>query len=201
MASFYDGKLYSLLIDPQMNALHGLLANTIPKGIRVLDACCGTGALAFRLAPQSSEVVGVDLSPKMIEFAKRTQSKLGVENVSFHTGDVSRLSQFEDHAFAYATVIMAIHEMPGEARQPVLRELIRVAERVLLVDFASPMLWNLPGLRNRILEMMAGPRHFLNFRDYMRSGGLPPLLNKIGATIESERIIDQGTKVMITAQR
>ncbi|MFV1980135.1 MAG: class I SAM-dependent methyltransferase [Rhodothermia bacterium] len=81
------------------------------------------GPLAFRLAYQCSEVVGVDLSPRMIEHAKRRQSKLGIGNVSFHTGDVSRLDHFKDHAFAYATVVMAIHEMPREPRDAVLQEL------------------------------------------------------------------------------
>ena len=197
MTNLYDGKIYSLIIDPQMKGLHGLIAKQIPKGHRVLDACCGTGALAFRLASQCSEVVGVDLSPRMIEHAKRKQSKLGIGNVSFHTGDVSRLDHFKDHAFAYATVVMAIHEMPCEARDAVLQELTRVADRTLLVDFAAPMRWNLPGIRNRFFEALAGRRHFRCFRDYMRSGGLSPLFSKIGASVEAEQVIDKGNKVLV----
>ncbi len=40
-------------------------------GLRVLDAGCGPGAFAAWLVDQGAEVVGVDVSPKMIEHAQR----------------------------------------------------------------------------------------------------------------------------------
>lgn len=39
-------------------------------GQKVLDAGCGTGYLSVQLARRGADVVGVDISPKMIEFAK-----------------------------------------------------------------------------------------------------------------------------------
>ncbi|HXM36065.1 MAG TPA: class I SAM-dependent methyltransferase, partial [Pyrinomonadaceae bacterium] len=41
------------------------------SGKRVLDAGCGPGIYAQWLSDQGAEVVGIDSSPKMLEFAKR----------------------------------------------------------------------------------------------------------------------------------
>jgi magnesium-protoporphyrin O-methyltransferase len=40
------------------------------KGRRVLDAGCGTGALANELAKRGAHVIAIDLSPTLIELAK-----------------------------------------------------------------------------------------------------------------------------------
>lgn len=53
----------------------------VPKGARVLDLGCGTGDLLAELAP--SRAVGVDLSPAMIDIARKEHP--GYE---FHVGDV-----------------------------------------------------------------------------------------------------------------
>ncbi len=195
-SNLYDGRIYSTLVDPQMRRLHGLIEKQIPKGTRILDACCGTGALALRLASRNREVVGVDLSPKMIQYAKHECRKLECKNVRFSVGDVSHLDEFEDRAFDFATLVMAIHEMPREVRLPAILELLRIAQKVVVVDFGAPMPWNTAGIRNRFMEFSAGRRHFSNFRDYSSRSGLPPLLRDAGATILAERTIDSGTKLL-----
>jgi SAM-dependent methyltransferase len=53
----------------------------VPEGLKVLELGCGTGALLARLKPSLG--VGVDLSPRMIEIAKRKHPQL-----RFVVGDV-----------------------------------------------------------------------------------------------------------------
>jgi SAM-dependent methyltransferase len=53
----------------------------IPEGARVLDLGCGTGDLLAGLKPSIG--VGIDLSHKMIEIARRTHPEL-----EFHAGDI-----------------------------------------------------------------------------------------------------------------
>ena len=55
-------------------------------GRRVLDAGCGTGALAIEAAKRGAEVVAIDLSPTLVDLARqRTPSGLRVD---FRSGDM-----------------------------------------------------------------------------------------------------------------
>ena len=53
----------------------------------VLDIGCGSGVYGFAIAPRVRSVIGVDVSPKMIEAAERRAVVEGIDNVSFVTGD------------------------------------------------------------------------------------------------------------------
>src|ERR1700710_893401 len=59
------------------------------SGRRLLDAGCGTGALAIAPARRGAEVVAIDLSPRLVEIAgQRAPQDLGAGSVSFHVGDM-----------------------------------------------------------------------------------------------------------------
>lgn len=190
---FYDGRIYGRLVEPMMRNLHGFVAKQVAAVTRLLDAGCGTGGLAFRLAEQGRQVTGVDLSPRNIAYAERRRHTLGLENVRFEVGDASRLDQWDDGEFEVVTAVMVLHEMPAQSRAPVLAELARVGQRVMVVDFAAPMPKNLAGLRNRLIELTAGREHFGAFRDFTRRGGLDAVVTEAGLTVERERRVDSRT--------
>jgi ubiquinone/menaquinone biosynthesis C-methylase UbiE len=192
-SKFYDGATYGRLVEPLLDGVHGFVAERLPPGRRVLEACCGTGALARRLAKSGRQVVGVDLSPRNIEYARNKSDGFEPEQLRFEVADVSQLQPPADGRYDVATIVLAVHEMPSAARQSVLEALLRVAVRVMVVDFSAPMPWNLAGVRNRAMELLAGLEHFSAFRDFYRHGGLPPLLERMGAEVESQRRIDAGT--------
>jgi len=191
-SAIYDGRFYALMVESMMKDLHRLAGRTIPDGARVLDACCGTGGLALQLAERCREVVGVDLSPRQIKQARRAAGKRGMNNVSFVVGDVAHLDQFNDQEFECASLVMAVHEMPPDLRAGVIRELLRVAGKLTIVDFKTPMHWNWAGIRNRFMELAAGFRHFGYYRDYAGSGGLAAVLDTAGARLLEEKITDRG---------
>ncbi|MFC7639742.1 class I SAM-dependent methyltransferase [Streptosporangium lutulentum] len=59
--------------------MHGearLCAELLPPGARVLDAGCGTGRVAIRLAELGYDCVGVDLDESMLEVARRAAPDL-----------------------------------------------------------------------------------------------------------------------------
>jgi magnesium-protoporphyrin O-methyltransferase len=81
--------------DRMRNTLLGWLPEDL-SGRRVLDAGCGTGALAVEAALRGAEVVAIDLSPTLVQLAReRLPSALrpgqpGVRggSVTFHSGDM-----------------------------------------------------------------------------------------------------------------
>lgn len=77
------------------------------QGHRVLDAGCGTGALAVEAARRGADVVAIDLSPKLVELAKqRMPTSLKHGSLDFRSGDMldPQLGNF-DHVVAMDSVI------------------------------------------------------------------------------------------------
>jgi ubiquinone/menaquinone biosynthesis C-methylase UbiE len=76
----------------------------------LLDVGCGTGAAVRDAAPNVRRAVGFDLSPGMI--AQARERAAGLDNVEFHTGDVSGRLPFEDGAFTALVCTTAFHHFP-----------------------------------------------------------------------------------------
>jgi ubiquinone/menaquinone biosynthesis C-methylase UbiE len=191
---FCEGPLYARLIEPAQTALREVIAREVTPGARVLDAGGGAGALALRLAAHAQEVVGVDRSPAMIAYAEGRRARAGHANVRFVQGDAATaLADRPAGASDVASLVLALHELPGAVRGPLLRELCRLAGRVLCLDFAVPLPRNLPGLSNCLLELLAGPTHFRAFRDYGRRGGAPGIARAAGLACEPVRDLHGGS--------
>ena len=72
--------------------MRALMLSALPddlSGWRILDAGCGTGAMSLELARRGADVVGIDLAPEIIRFARETWPvDHGTGSVSFHSGDM-----------------------------------------------------------------------------------------------------------------
>jgi ubiquinone/menaquinone biosynthesis C-methylase UbiE len=99
----------------------------------LLDVGCGTGAAVRDAAPDVSRAVGFDLSPGMI--AQARERAAGLDNVEFHTGDVSGRLPFDDGAFTALVCTTAFHHFPKPA--DTIGEMSRVLApggRVVIAD-------------------------------------------------------------------
>jgi magnesium-protoporphyrin O-methyltransferase len=68
------------------------------RGARLLDAGCGTGALAVEAARRGADVVAIDIAPNLIALAKeRAPRDLGAGSIDFRSGDMldPALGQFD----------------------------------------------------------------------------------------------------------
>ena len=76
------------------------------RGARILDAGCGTGAMAVELAKRGAQVVGVDISPALVEIAaKRTPEELASQ-ITWVAGDMLDATEGDfDHALAMDSMI------------------------------------------------------------------------------------------------
>ena len=110
---FADGRLYAWVLDPLLDGLRGFVAKQVPEGAAVVEACCGTGSLALRLAARCASVVGVDLSPRMIAYAEAERARRGAANVRFRVGAAGRLDDLADASCDVGVVVLGLHEMPA----------------------------------------------------------------------------------------
>lgn len=72
--------------------MRATLLNWLPadlRGARLLDAGCGTGALAVEAARRGAHVVAIDLSPTLVQLAgERLPHDLGHGRIEFRVGDM-----------------------------------------------------------------------------------------------------------------
>jgi len=114
-----------------------LLLDMLPadlRGRRLLDAGCGTGALAVEAAQRGAEVVAIDVAPKLIEIAlARRPRDLGPGRVEFRVGDMG------DTALGRFDFVVAMDSLIHYVERDVTRTLAGLAartERAMLFTFA-----------------------------------------------------------------
>ena len=76
----------------------------------VLDVACGPGLVACAVARHVRHVAGIDLTPAMIEQARELQSRLGLSNLEWHTGDAAGLP-FATNRFSAALTRYSLHHV------------------------------------------------------------------------------------------
>ncbi|MEM6463714.1 MAG: magnesium protoporphyrin IX methyltransferase [Pseudomonadota bacterium] len=103
------------------------------SGWRVLDAGCGTGALSAALALRGAHVVGIDLSPALIEHAKQDMPEpLAGGSITLEVGDMLQPpGQFD----AIVAMDSLIHYRTDDVLAA-LGTLARHADRAVLFTFA-----------------------------------------------------------------
>ncbi len=93
----YDAQ-YDALYEPEIRVLSAL---ALRQGGAVLDFCCGTGIVTIPLATTGLEVVGVDISPAMLEHAKAKAE--GRKNPTFYLQDVLEFNTAQQFGLALMT--------------------------------------------------------------------------------------------------
>jgi magnesium-protoporphyrin O-methyltransferase len=100
------------------NDMRAALLSWLPEdltGSRLLDAGCGTGALAIEAAKRGADVVGIDLAPAIIEMAEERMPADVGERIRFHAGDMldPEYGHF-DHVVAMDSIIhYEAHDVTG----------------------------------------------------------------------------------------
>lgn len=135
IAPFYD-----LLDAPFEYGLYRHIRPLVFQGLSgtILDVGVGTGR-NMPFYPAGANVVGVDLSPAMLQRASRRR-RLSPASVELAMMDVGRLA-FPDAAFDAAAASFVFCTLPAGLQAPALRELARVVKpggSIRLMEYTRP---------------------------------------------------------------
>ena len=176
--------LYRGVIDRALDGVHRRMAHLLLETAEIpilVDCCCGTGGLLRHLARdhRAGSALGVDLNPFALAEASRAVGPGQVVAL----GDVRQLP-LPIASVDGVGISHALHVVPSSARPAILRELARVIRPGGLVVIAD---YDPEGAASAFtrsslfaIERLAGGDHYRNYRDYMASGGIVPLLEDAG---------------------
>jgi demethylmenaquinone methyltransferase/2-methoxy-6-polyprenyl-1,4-benzoquinol methylase len=113
----------------------------LEPGDSALDACCGTGDLAFELARRvgpEGRVIGSDFSERMLDLARTKAGEREAANVRFEWGDALELP-YDAGTFDAVTVGFGVRNLADLDRG--VAELVRVLKpggRLVILEITNP---------------------------------------------------------------
>lgn len=183
---WYDGWFYDRFVAPNQDKLFLQIKNLIEPRSTVIDVGCGTGRLAFTLADKCDKILGIDLSRRNIQRANLTLSKNPNSKIAFRHSDLKSIVSEEPAKFDYAVATYVIHEIAEEERMGFLEDISRLAKKIIIGDYVVPRTKILWSLVSELVELAAGKDHHRNFRTFVKSGGLTPLIERINLRLIKE---------------
>jgi len=127
LASAYE-KGTRMVIDSYYAHIAEEVVSHLPGG-KILDLGTGPGYLPIEIARRSSSVhiIGVDLSPKLIDMARSKAAKADLtDQLQFLLGDANKIN-FDDSAFDMIISTGMLHALKNPVK--VIREMYRVLKR------------------------------------------------------------------------
>ena len=172
------------------------------EGNKILDVCSATGDQVFYYARSGADAFGIDLDPKMVEFAEKKKKERGSDNVSFRVADARKLP-FQDSFFDLASICLGLHQLDIRGIEETISEMKRVVKKegfLIFTDYTFPSPGNFYSFLIKKVEFMAGKEHYQNFKDYLAEGGLSFLLKKNNLTEEKIHYFKKGNLTIIKAK-
>lgn len=112
----------------------------IHSGMEIADIGCGTGLYTKELCRHGGKVVGVDISPQMLEIAAE-KTRQYADNVTFLEGDAACLP-FADHSFdlVFSITAMEFFQNPQQCLHEMYR-ILRPGGHMVVATLNSLSLW------------------------------------------------------------
>ena len=165
----------------------GALVELVPAdaGASWIESACGTGLVSRALAGKAGSVTGVDLTPAMLEQAKRGAAGEGIENVGFSVGDATAL-EFADGSFDGAVTRLSLHHIPVPGRAIAeLARVVRPGGSVIAGDLVADEADGEGALWREEIERLRDPSHWL----CRTPGQLRAMGAEAGLALDHEQLI------------
>jgi SAM-dependent methyltransferase len=124
----------------------------------VLDVACGGGLVARAFAPHVRHATGIDVTPAMLDQARKAATDKGLVNTSWDQGDVTTLP-YADSSFDIVATRFSFHHFIEPLA--VLKEMVRVCApggRIVVVD-SCPSEDTVKAAAFNHLELLRDPSH------------------------------------------
>lgn len=146
------------------------------KNETVLDVATGTGYLAMALSPYVKQVMGLDITPKMLGLAVQAARERGLDNIANKVGDVEHLP-FKESSFNVVACRFSFHHFPEPMKS--ISEMTRVLKtggKLVIEDMISSQDHTKSKYQNTI-EYLRDPSHIRHYQisemeQMLREGGL-----------------------------
>jgi len=184
-----------------------------PRWPKVLDFGCGAGRLSQALAEHADEVVGVDVSPPMLDVARKLDRSDG--RCRFVLNETSDLAQFAAHSFDLVYSELVLQHLPAPVIDGYLAEFVRVLRPggVALLQCTTRPLWTFKGTVWRLAPgwlVRLGQRKLLGYPAPMRMTPYAParlrsVVAAHGGAVLATRTVDdpethwRSTRYVVTA--
>ncbi len=197
-AGLYDASFGLLL-----RRIHRRIAKIAGRhGCRqVIDLGCGTGAQCIVLHNNKFDVTGVDMSPKMLEVARKKSSP----EIDYIRGDIEKTG-FEDGSFDCAIISFVIHMNSTENERTILDEAKRIVREggiIVITDYGMPSTFKgrVAELLVKIIENLAIGEHKKNYRRYMENGAMDFIIKENDISVVERHGFYSGVIETIVAKK
>lgn len=126
---------------------HLLRLVSIEPGQRILDVATGSGNVALRAAKAGAEVIGLDLTPALLDKAQQRADDWGVQ-VDWQVGDAEALPYDND---TFDRVLSALGVIFAPRHTVAARELARVCKPGGVINLVN---WTPAGQGGQLLQIM-----------------------------------------------
>lgn len=109
-----------------------------PPCSRIFDGCAGTGNYAFALAKKGHLVTASDIVPHNVDIILEKQQNNHLLQDIF-TGDICRVSQYENESFDIVLCMGAFYHLNDEMRHTAVRECLRLLKKdgILVISYIN----------------------------------------------------------------
>jgi len=107
----------------------------VPKPQSILDVGCGGGQFTIQLARQfpKAQILGIDISQKAIQFAKKRKKEAKVKNAKFEVPSSTTLS-YPSNSFDVVTATLVCHHMNDTDLIDFLKKSYQVANKRVIIN-------------------------------------------------------------------
>jgi len=162
IAERYDRERFSSLPGRVFNTLEQSVIRRafaqVPLTSTILDLPCGTGRLAEALLKQGHKVVGIDVSPAMLDVARRKLAGFG-DRFQSRVADVRELARSESKVYDAALCARVLMHFPLDQQITFLRAVAQLTRGPVV--FTQSLSTAYQRQRRRIKRMLrnANPAH------------------------------------------